>query len=104
MQRLLRALPALLAARPPCAAIRRHAWTFAGSGAFAAKPGTPALLSIEGCPLCRGAVLGRPACCCFAASFERLFSRLVHRRARVTGTACAAMGDPPCVFEVAYTR
>ncbi|TDH63197.1 bacteriochlorophyll 4-vinyl reductase [Dankookia rubra] len=103
-QGLLRALPAALAARLLCAAIRRHAWTFAGSGAFAARPGTPTLLSIAGCPLCRGAVSGQPACGYFAASFERLFSRLVHRRARVTETACAAMGDPACVFAVTYTR
>ncbi|WP_431267705.1 bacteriochlorophyll 4-vinyl reductase [Dankookia sp. P2] len=104
VQGLLRVLPAPLAARLLCAAIRRHAWTFAGSGAFAARPGRPTLLSIEGCSLCRGAALDQPACVYFAATFERLFAALVHRRARVTEVACAAMGDPACVFEVAYTR
>lgn len=103
VQWLLRALPAPLAARLLLAAIRRHAWTFAGSGAFAARPGHPIRLSIAGCPLCRGAALDRPGCGYFAATFERLFATLVHRRARVTEVACAAAGAAACVFEVRYT-
>ena len=104
MQWVLRALPAALASRVVCTAIRRHAWTFAGSGAFAARPGTPTVLSIEGCPLCRGAALDQPACDYFAATFERLFAALVYRRARVTEVACTALGHPACVFTVTYTR
>jgi divinyl protochlorophyllide a 8-vinyl-reductase len=99
VQWLLRALPARLL----CAAIRRHAWTFVGHGAFAVRPGNPVRLAVAGCPLCRGARLDRPGCDYFAATFERLFRRLVHRRARVTEVACEAMGDAACVFGVAYT-
>lgn len=104
VQWLLRALPARVAARLLCAAIARHAWTFTGSGAFTARYGPPLRLAVEGCPLCRGARLDQPACGYFAASFERLFAVLVHRRARVREVACAAMGDPACIFEVTYTR
>jgi divinyl protochlorophyllide a 8-vinyl-reductase len=103
VQWLLRALPAPLAARALLAAIRRHAWTFVGRGAFTAQPGHPIRLSVTGCPLCRGAVLDHAACGYFAATFERLFATLVHRRARVTETACTTMGAAACVFEVTYT-
>ena len=103
VQWLLHALPAPLAARVLCAAIARHAWTFVGRGSFRVLPGRPLRLVVTGCPLCRGAMLDHPGCDYFAAVFERLFRRLVHRRARVTETACEAMGDPACVFAVAYT-
>ncbi|TCZ66199.1 bacteriochlorophyll 4-vinyl reductase [Roseicella aquatilis] len=104
VQALLRLLPAPLAARLLVSAIRRHAWTFAGSGAFAAWPGYPLRLAIAGCPLCRGMSAERPACGTYAATFERLFRRLVHRRARVTETACEAMGSAACVFELRWRR
>ena len=104
VQWLLRALPAPLAARLLCSAIARHAWTFVGSGRFDVLPGRPLRLVVSGCPLCRGAMLDQPGCDYFAATFERLFRRLVHRRARVTETACEAMGDPACIFTVRYTR
>lgn len=104
VQWLLHTLPAPLAAHLLCTAISRHAWTFVGHGAFAAQLGNPVRLAIAGCPLCRGARLDRPGCDYFAATFERLFRRLVHRRARVTVVACEATGDAACIFEVAYTN
>jgi divinyl protochlorophyllide a 8-vinyl-reductase len=98
----LRLLPPGLAARALVAAIGRHAWTFAGSGSFAAHPGRPLVLTVAGCPLCRGAAAAEPLCDYYAATFERLFQALVSGRARVRETACQAQGAAACRFEVAW--
>jgi divinyl protochlorophyllide a 8-vinyl-reductase len=104
VQRLLRLLPAPLAARVLLAAITRHAWTFAGSGRFsAAVPGLRlAVLEIRDNPLCRGLYADVPACDYYAATFERLFQVLVHRGATVHETACEACGDEACRFELRW--
>jgi divinyl protochlorophyllide a 8-vinyl-reductase len=102
VQLFLRPLPPGLAARVLVAAIGRHAWTFAGSGSFAAHPGRPLVLSIAGCALCRGAVAAEPLCDYYAATFERLFRALVSDRSRVRETACQAQGAPACRFEIAW--
>jgi divinyl protochlorophyllide a 8-vinyl-reductase len=100
----LRALPAPLASRLLLAAIRRHAWTFAGSARFTARAGRPTLFRLEGCPICRGAHSTAPLCEFYAATFTRLFSRLVHPRAEARETACIAAGASACQFEVAWHR
>jgi len=104
VQRVLRLLPAPLAARALLAAITRHAWTFAGSGRFsAAVPGLRlAVLEIRGNPMCRDLHAPTPACDYYAATFERLFQVLVHRQARVRETACEACGDEACRFELRW--
>jgi len=96
---LLKMLPARMAAPLLISAIRRHAWTFAGSGTFAAT-GTPLRLSITGCPICRGAASPHCICDYYAATFERLFAALVSPACTVRETACEATGAPACVFEV----
>jgi len=102
VQALLVRLPAPLAARVLLAAIRRHAWTFAGSGVFQATAGRPVVLTIRGNPMCRGATLPAPSCGFYAATFERLFRVLVHRDARVIETDCEACGGAECRFEVRW--
>lgn len=102
VQGLLKRLPAPLAARMLLAAIRRHAWTFSGSGTFTAKAGLPVVLTIRGNPLCKGVLASAPACDFYAATFERLFQVLVHPQARVRETACEAMGAAQCRFEVIW--
>ncbi|WP_088278674.1 bacteriochlorophyll 4-vinyl reductase [Ideonella sp. A 288] len=102
VQTLLLWLPAPLAARVLLSAIRRHAWTFAGSGFFTARAGRPVVLTLKDNPLCRGAVLTEPACDYYAATFERLFCVLVHPRARALEVACEAMGAEACVFEIRW--
>jgi divinyl protochlorophyllide a 8-vinyl-reductase len=102
VQALLKCLPAALAARVLLSAIRRHAWTFAGSGEFVARAGRPVVLTLRGNPLCRGAALAEPACDFYAATFERLFRALVHAEARVVETACEACGGAECRFEVRW--
>lgn len=102
VQTLLLWLPAPLAARVLLSAIRRHAWTFAGSGVFTARAGQPVVLTLTDNPLCRGAVLTEPACDYYAATFERLFCVLVHPNARALEVTCEAMGAKACVFEIRW--
>jgi divinyl protochlorophyllide a 8-vinyl-reductase len=108
VQRLLRVLPAPLAARVLLAAISRHAWTFAGSGHFSARcvwrQGPPVVLTIRGNPLCKDLATAAPACDYYAATFERLFRVLVQPRSQVLEVACEACGDPECRFEIDWQR
>ncbi|WP_119354724.1 bacteriochlorophyll 4-vinyl reductase [Azohydromonas sediminis] len=101
-QVLLERLPAPLAAQVLLGAIRRHAWTFAGSGEFMAQPGRPVRLTIRDNPMCRGITSDVPVCDFYAATFERLFRALVHRRAEVVEVGCEACGDGACRFEVRW--
>jgi len=102
VQGLLRVLPAPLAARVLVAAIRRHAWTFAGTADFRARGARPVGFTLAGCPLCRGARADGPCCDFYAACFEHLFRALVHERATVRETSCAAAGDEACRFDVRW--
>ena len=101
-QIVLRRLPARLASRLLSNAIGKHAWTFAGTGRFTVRHGRPATFEITGCPLCRGQTTSRAVCDFYAATFERLFSSLVHRNARAVEVACEAKGDIACRFEVLW--
>jgi divinyl protochlorophyllide a 8-vinyl-reductase len=99
---VLKMLPSSLAAPLLVDAIRRHAWTFAGSGRFTVAGRRPLRLSITGCPICRGASSPTVLCDYYAATFERLFAALVCTRCTVRETGCAATGSPACVFEVRW--
>jgi divinyl protochlorophyllide a 8-vinyl-reductase len=102
VQALLKILPAPLAARVLLTAIRRNAWTFAGSGEFTAVAGQPCVLTIRHNPLCRGLVSEAPACEFYSATFERLFQVLVHPQSQAVETECEARGDPICRFELRW--
>jgi divinyl protochlorophyllide a 8-vinyl-reductase len=83
-------------------AIRRHAWTFAGSGRFRVLPGTPLRLEVAGGPIPRAGAADHPVCGYYAATFETLFRALVSPRTQVTEVACEAMGAPACVFALRW--
>ena len=85
-------MPDPIAARLLLAAIRKNAWTFAGSGAVttAARPWT---VEIADNPLAQ-----EGGCAWHAAVFERLFRALVHPRTVARETACCAAGAPACRF------
>jgi divinyl protochlorophyllide a 8-vinyl-reductase len=102
VQAMLKLAPAPLAAHVLMGAIGRHAWTFAGSGAFAWTPGRPVRFEICGNPICRGAVSDEPVCDYYAATFERLFRTLVHPCAEVVETECEALGADACRFEIRW--
>ncbi len=99
-QTILRQLPDRIAARALAAAIRSHAWTFAGSGRFTVRDGSPTVFEIAGNPLCAGEQAAAPVCAWHAAVFRRLFRALVSDRTRVTEDACSASGDAVCRFVV----
>jgi divinyl protochlorophyllide a 8-vinyl-reductase len=95
---LLAWLPAPIAARLLARAIAKHAWTFAGTGAF--RVVDPRTFELENNPLIRGETAARPLCVWHAGVFERLYQTLVDRRLTCAETACAAMGAPACRFEL----
>lgn len=106
-QLLLRFLPAKIAALALLIAIRRHAWTFTGSGRFSfVTPQVfgPATLTlrVENNPLCVGLNVDHPVCTFHAAVFQRLFAVLVHSTCAVSEISCGAQGDIACVFEVCW--
>lgn len=94
-QRLVRALPRHLAARLLAVAIARHAWTFAGSGAFGICSYRPLIVSIA-----RNPMAVKPGCHWHAAVFERLFAALVWPDVRVREICCCGADDTACVFQV----
>lgn len=101
VQTMLHLMPRRLASSTLLGAISRNAWTFVGSGTFAATTDARgASITITDCPLCRDARATEPICRYYAATFERLFQTLVHPRTTVTETQCRATGDRACVFEV----
>ncbi len=101
-QRVLRALPARLAARALLALIARHAWTFAGSAEVRIAPGRPARVSFRGSPFARVPAAAAPVCAFYVATFEELFRALVHPASRAVETRCAATGDPVCELELSW--
>ena len=102
VQRVLKLLPARLAAFILLKAIGAHAWTFAGTSRFTWKMGRPVILSFEDCPLCRGDHSATPCCSYYAATFERLFRELISADATVREYTCSAAGGSACRFEVRY--
>jgi divinyl protochlorophyllide a 8-vinyl-reductase len=102
MQWLLRALPAPIAARLLVRAIARHAWTFAGSGRFSARPGHPLVLEVAGGPIALAGPAEQPVCDFYTATFGTLFRALVNAEAQVVETQCTAMGATSCLFEVRW--
>ncbi|WP_300060497.1 bacteriochlorophyll 4-vinyl reductase [uncultured Roseobacter sp.] len=98
-QYVLRALPARPAARLLSRAIAKHAWTFAGSGAFSASD--PWTFYIKDNPVIRGEVSHTPLCAWHAAVFERLYRRLVHPHCRCTEIRCCAQRNSDlCEFRM----
>jgi bacteriochlorophyll 4-vinyl reductase len=101
-QKVLYWLPARAASRVLLAAIRRNAWTVAGSDELRVKAGFPPAIAIASCCICKGARAAAPLCDYYASAFERLFQVLVHAGAQVSETACQAMGADACRFELAW--
>ncbi|MBC7283525.1 bacteriochlorophyll 4-vinyl reductase [Hoeflea sp.] len=72
-KRLLKLLPAGLAARALLKAIKANSWTFAGKAGVRVTPGHPAIIEIGANPL------PMPGCPWHAAVFETLFATLLRR-------------------------
>jgi len=100
-QRVLAFLPRGLAMRILLGAIGRHAWTFAGSGAFSYEIGAASVIRIQRSPLCLNLRMSEPVCDYFAATFERIFQAIIAPECRVQEIICAAAGGEACVFRIA---
>jgi len=99
-QRLLRALPARLAAPLLTKAIAKHAWTFAGSGRFSVP--APLTFAIADNPIVRGERSDVPLCHWHRAVFETLFRALVNPDMTCVEETCCAMGAPECRFRMVW--
>ena len=99
-QRVLRRLPAWLAAPMLASAIEKHAWTFAGSGRFRVVSKQPLVFELVDNPVVRGEQAAAPVCTWHAAVFQRLFNTLVDRNMHCVETRCCACGDDSCRFEL----
>ncbi len=97
---VLRLLPQRFSAPLLARAIEKHAWTFAGSGAFRIASMNPMVFEIVDNPVVRGELATDPVCDWHAAVFERLFRRLVSDDYRAFETKCAAAGGDCCRFEL----
>jgi divinyl protochlorophyllide a 8-vinyl-reductase len=93
-------LPAPLSLRLFLPVISKHAWTFAGSGAFRFSIGWSPWLSI-----------GRPAghdtsgiaaalCRYYCGAFTQMLRQVVNRRIELRETACQASGSTACVYQI----
>jgi divinyl protochlorophyllide a 8-vinyl-reductase len=102
VQAMFRIMPRPVGGKVLSAAIRSHAWTFAGSGRFRVIPGPSVTFEIAGNPFCDGYQSIGPACVWHLAVFERLFMALISPDIRAGETACVAAGDPCCRFELPY--
>lgn len=100
-QAVLRGLPGALAAPILTRAIARHAWTFAGTGAFRVERSRPLVVAVARNPLVAGWRAVTPQCIWHVAVFRRLYGRLVWPDVQVRETACCACGDAACRFEIA---
>jgi len=101
-QAVLRACPPWLASRLLARAIAANAWTFVGSGRFAAHHGRLTRFVVSDCPLCRHEHADQPLCDFYTGTFEHLYRQLVSRRAHVAEVACCARGEGGCVFEIGW--
>ncbi|QPH52935.1 bacteriochlorophyll 4-vinyl reductase [Pontivivens ytuae] len=91
----LRLLPSRLAAPLLARAITRHAWTFAGSGAFGVTRHAGTLrLTITHNPI------ATPGCPWHKAVFARLFRTLAGPRIRVEHETCCAEGAAASTFDI----
>ena len=91
---VLRALPERLSARLLLKAIRKNAWTFAGSGMCRVAPGKPAIVEIANNPL------AMPGCVWHIGVFECLFRALIREDIEVRHSARLVGGTPTCRFEI----
>lgn len=99
-QRFLKVLPWRLSARLLSQAIRRNAWTFAGSGRFLVM--TPLMFDLRANPLVHGEVADHPLCDWHRGVFTRLFQTLVHPTLTCHEPRCCATGHAACRFEMRH--
>lgn len=99
---LLRLLPAGPSARLLLRAISRHAWTFCGSGSFAAEQGSVVVVTITGGPLRAAGAAAAGVAAYYAATFQALFCALVHPNTSVAALKRATETTACCAFALSW--
>ncbi len=102
VQTILRVMPRLFAAPILARAIARHAWTFAGSGAFSTRGVRTIIFRLKDNPLCEAESAQLPICQWHCAVFQRLFAAIIDPDCHVVERHCTAQGAGTCVFEVKF--
>jgi len=98
---LMQLLPPQLSAMLLLHSIRRHAWTFAGSGSVTTGTTTGhAIVHIRACPVCRGVTAERPRCDFHAGTLDGLAGALLGPFGRAREVRCAAQGADACEFVI----
>lgn len=100
VQAVLRLLPPALAARLLLSAIGRHAWTFAGSGAFSTTQSGGVTVIVAGGPFAAAGPAEDALRAFYEAVFGHLFATLVSRRCRVTN---GMVDGGTCQFHLTWT-
>lgn len=93
---VLKALPARYAAPLLLQAIRKNAWTFAGSGTCTVETGSPTTINIAANPL------SMPGCVWHIGVFQQLFRALVHPRTQIAHADRIGADRRICRFEIAW--
>ncbi|MFK8041997.1 bacteriochlorophyll 4-vinyl reductase [Congregibacter sp.] len=93
-------LPPWLSAPLLASVIKKHAWTFAGSGTFSVRSKDPLVFALKDNPVVRGEHSTVPLCHWHSAVFQRLFSTIVDSNLRCIETQCCATGADSCIFEI----
>ncbi|MGF1463353.1 MAG: bacteriochlorophyll 4-vinyl reductase [Maricaulaceae bacterium] len=95
-QAILKRLPRRWAARALLTAIRKSAWTFAGSGLCRVRSGGVILIDILANPI------PSPDCAWHRGVFETLFRALISPQTRVEHEDCVRNGAPLCRFVITF--
>lgn len=101
---LLKLLPPGLALPMLLTAVKKHAWTFVGTGEFSYVLGKKPQLFIVNCVECRGVQADAPICRFYQGAFEGLLRALVSARTQVRETSCGACGEERCTFAVTFAK
>ncbi|HEX2910096.1 MAG TPA: bacteriochlorophyll 4-vinyl reductase [Chloroflexia bacterium] len=102
VQALLKVLPRRLSLRMLLSAVRKNAWTFAGSGIYSFVIRPRPVITLDGCITGLALRSDHPLCTYYAAAFEGLLEALVDPKATVRETDCLAAGAGHCVFEISF--
>jgi divinyl protochlorophyllide a 8-vinyl-reductase len=97
---LLGLLPAPLSLRLLLPAISKHAWTFAGSGAFSFDLGRTPSVSIGRSASLETSGIAAVLCRYYCGAFTQMLRRLVSPRISLREVNCQARGDHACVFQI----
>jgi divinyl protochlorophyllide a 8-vinyl-reductase len=100
MRSALKLLPGPLSLRLLLPAISKHAWTFAGSGAFRFSLGMKPFVSIGRPVGADTTAIAGVLCRYYYGAFGKMLRDLVSPRLALRETACQAAGGQACVYQI----